>query len=205
MHEHTIITIAGNMGVGKTALSQMLAQTTGWTPFFERVEENPYIADFYNDMSRWSFHSQVFFLSRRLRVYQEMQNMQSRVIQDRGVEEDAEIFAKNLYHRGHMHERDYALYRDLYDECMKLMPMPSFIVYLKASVPTLMTRIAKRGRGYEKNISETYLAELNGLYDEWTSALPAENHITIPVDDLDFVASSEDFQNIHDTITRALL
>jgi len=139
------VAIAGNIGVGKSSLTGMLGEWLGWEPFFEAVSDNPYLADFYQDMARWSFHSQVFFLSRRLRHHHQLLQRPNSVVQDRTVYEDAEVFACNLYRQGLMSERDYRSYRELYEVLSALLPPPDLVVYLRASVPTLMARIAQRG------------------------------------------------------------
>ncbi len=155
------IAIAGNIGVGKSTLVGLLADRLGWTPFYEAVDENPYLADFYQDMRSWSFHSQVFFLSKRLRHHRGLLDHPGSVLQDRSIYEDAEIFAKNLYRQGNMSDRDYGTYRELYEVLTLYLPPPDLVVYLRASVETLTKRIAQRGRDYERDISRDYLARLN--------------------------------------------
>jgi deoxyadenosine/deoxycytidine kinase len=181
------IAIAGNIGVGKSTLTGLLAQQLGWEPFYEAVEDNPYLADFYQDMRRWSFHSQIFFLSRRLRHHRALLDHPNSVVQDRSVYEDAEVFARNLYRQGHMGERDYKSYRELYEVLTMFLPSPDLVVYLRSSVPTLQSRIAHRGREFEQDISPDYLAQLNDLYDEWIASFKLCPVLTIPADDLDFV------------------
>ena len=181
------IAIAGNIGVGKSTLTGLLAQQLKWEPFYEAVEDNPYLADFYQDMRRWSFHSQVFFLSRRLRHHRALLDHPNSVVQDRSVYEDAEVFACNLYRQGNMGERDYKSYRELYEVLTMFLPSPDLVVYLRASVPTLQSRIAQRGREFEREISPDYLAQLNELYEEWTANFTLCPVLTVPADDLDFV------------------
>jgi deoxyadenosine/deoxycytidine kinase len=183
--------VAGNIGVGKSSLTTLLAQRLGWEPFFEAVAENPYLADFYADMPTWSFHSQVFFLSRRLYDYRALMEHPTSVLQDRTVYEDAEIFARNLYRQGLMSARDWASYHDLYSAVSTLLPPPDLVVYLQASVGTLMHRIGMRGREFERQISEEYLAQLNDLYDEWVQGFNLCPVLTIATDNLDFVQSAE--------------
>ena len=190
MHKH-FIAIAGNIGVGKSALTRLLSQRLGWEPFYEAVEENPYLADFYQDMRAWSFHSQIFFLSRRLRHLQQLLRRPHPVVQDRSVYEDAEIFARNLYEQGHMEERDYRSYRELYEVIALFLPSPDLVVYLQASVPTLLQRIALRGRDFERTISLDYLSQLNRLYESWISNFTLCPVLTLPADDLDFVHRKE--------------
>jgi len=181
------IAIAGNMGVGKSALTKLLSEKLGWEPFYEAVDDNPYLADFYKDMRKWAFHSQVFFLSRRLRHHHQVLNRPNSVIQDRTVYEDAEIFAENLYRQGHMGERDYRSYRELYEVLTMFLPPPDLVVYLRASVPTLEHRIASRGRDFEQDIPADYLEQLNELYEEWASSFTLCPMLTVPSDSLDFV------------------
>jgi len=181
------IAIAGNVGVGKSTLTAMLAEKLGWDPFYEAVSDNPYLADFYRDMQRWSFHSQIYFLSRRLRHHYQLLHSPNSVVQDRSVYEDAEVFARNLYQQGHMSQRDYHSYRELYEVLVLYLPPPDLVVYLKASVPTLLERIRKRGRDFERDISPLYLQQLNELYNAWVEDFTLCPVLTIPADDLDFV------------------
>lgn len=183
------IAIAGNIGVGKSTLVERMCARLGWEPFFEGVVDNPYLADFYTDMRAWSFQSQIFFLARRLRDLRRLMNFPRTVVQDRSVYEDAEIFAKNLYRQGHIAERDWRTYRELYEVLTELLPPPDLVVYLNASVPTLLQRIAQRGRDYEKNIPPAYLEQLNLLYDEWISDFALCPILIVPADRLDFVAN----------------
>jgi len=184
------ITVAGNIGVGKSTLVEMLCTRLGWEPFFEGVVDNPYLADFYADMAAWSFHSQVFFLSRRLRDLRRLMDFPRTVVQDRSVYEDAEIFAKNLYRQGFIRDRDWKCYRELYEVLTELLPPPDLVIYLQATVPTLLRRIALRGREYEKNIAPDYLAQLNELYEEWIASFKLCPVLIVPSDRLDFVANN---------------
>ena len=181
------IAIAGNIGVGKSTLTGLLAQRLGWQPFYEAVDDNPYLADFYADMTRWSFHSQVFFLSRRLQHHRHILDQPHSAIQDRSVYEDAEIFAANLQRQGRMSERDYATYQSLYEGINLFLPPPDLLVYLRASVPTLTKRIAMRGRAFERDIAPDYLVQLNSLYEAWVGRFTLCPVLTVPADDLDFV------------------
>jgi len=194
------IAIAGNIGVGKSTLTGMLARQLGWEPFYEAVEDNPYLADFYQDMRQWSFHSQIFFLSRRLRHHRALLDHPNSVVQDRSVYEDAEVFARNLYRQGNMGERDYKSYRELYEVLTMFLPSPDLVVYLRASVPTLQRRIALRGREYEREISADYLSQLNELYEEWTANFTLCPVLTVPADDLDFVKNHLHLDLIADRI-----
>jgi len=195
------IGIAGNIGVGKSSLTALLSKHLGWEPFLESQQDNPYLADFYTDMARWSFHSQVFFLARRLRHHRQLLDRPDSVIQDRTVYEDAEIFARNLYEQGSMEARDYATYCELYQAVTAILPPPNLVLYLRASTPTLVKRIQRRGRSYERQITADYLEKLNVLYEEWFEHFALCPVLTIPADRLDFVANGEHLDLI---ITRIL-
>ncbi len=198
------IAIAGNVGVGKSTLTEKLSAHFGWSPFYEAVDDNPYLADFYEDMQRWSFHSQIFFLSRRLRHHKDLMRHPNDVVQDRTVYEDAEIFAANLFNQGNMHARDYRSYRELYEVMVELLPPPNLMIYLKASVPTLLRRIAKRGREFEQSIDPNYLDLLNGLYNAWIDNFTLCPVLTINADKLNFVQSVDDFADIAAQIDTAM-
>lgn len=185
------IVIAGNIGAGKTTLVEILSEKMGFTPFYEPHEENPYLADFYDDMKSWSYHSQVYFLTRRLKIHKELLQAKGSVVQDRSVYEDARIFARNLFLQGDMSARDYRVYQDLYEMLVSLLPMPNLIIYLRASVETLLERIAKRGRDYEAGISREYLSRLNGLYEEWMNNFEQCPVLIINSDNIDLVSKPE--------------
>ena len=204
MKQKYSIAIAGNMGVGKSSLTRQLIAELGWTPFYEAVDDNPYLADFYGDMPRWGFHSQLFFLSRRLRYHREIVNHPNHVIQDRSVFEDAEIFARNLHQRGNISARDYQLYRDLYEEFIQIVPPPDLIVYLKASVPTLIERIHRRGRDFERDISPLYLQQLNELYNAWIEDFTLCPILTIETDMIDFVRFPDHFLSVKSRVLTKL-
>jgi deoxyadenosine/deoxycytidine kinase len=204
MKEKYSIAVAGNMGVGKSSLTRQLIAELGWTPFYEAVDDNPYLADFYKDMPRWGFHSQLFFLSRRLRYHREIVNHPNHVIQDRSVYEDAEVFARNLHQRGNILQRDYQLYRDLYEEFIQIVPPPNLIIYLKASIPTLIERIHRRGRDFERDISPLYLQQLNELYNAWIEDFTLCPILTIETDTIDFVRFPADFLSIKVKILKKL-
>ena len=184
------IAVAGNIGVGKSTLVTMLCKQLKWEPFDEAVGDNPYLADFYADMASWSFHSQIFFLTRRLRSHHQLAQHPTSVVQDRSVYEDAEIFAQNLYLQGHIKERDYETYRELYETIIQILPPPDLVIYLRASVDTLMDRITLRGRDYERTITPEYLQSLNDLYEDWISNFVLCPVLAVPADDLDYVAYS---------------
>ncbi len=199
------ITIAGNIGVGKSTLVDLLTRRLGWEPVFEAVEENPYLADFYQDMKRWSFQSQVFFLSRRLRQHNGLLTLKKSVIQDRSVYEDAEIFARNLHEQGNMTARDWACYFDLYRTLAAFLPAPDLVIYLQASVPTLRRRISKRGREYEQEIDDAYLQRLNNLYDRWAEGFRLCPVLTVDTNNLNYVQYDEHLDQIWQKIEERLI
>jgi deoxyadenosine/deoxycytidine kinase len=182
------VAVAGNIGVGKSTLVAMLCERLGWQPFYEPVSENPYLADFYQDMRAWAFHSQIFFLTKRLRSHRQLAEHPTSVIQDRSVYEDAQVFARNLFLQGHLNERDWATYGELYTVLTEFLPPPDLVLYLRASVGTLEKRITLRGRDYERQIAPEYLARLNELYESWIAGFSLCPILTVPADDLDYVA-----------------
>ncbi len=198
------IAVAGNIGVGKSTLVILLCICLQWQPFYEPEGENPYLSDFYHDMRKWAFHSQVFFLTRRLRAHRQLTEHPTSAIQDRSVYEDAEVFANNLYRQGLISTRDYGSYRELYQVLIEFLPPPDLVVYLRASVETLTSRITNRGRDYERQISEEYLAQLNLLYEEWIQNFSLCPVLTIPADDLDYVAHSKHLDLIVQKIEQKL-
>jgi len=183
------VAVAGNIGVGKSTLVGMLCKRLKWQPFYEPQAQNPYLADFYQDMRAWSFHSQIFFLTHRLKMHLRLIDHPTSVIQDRTVYEDAEIFAQNLYQQGAMSKRDFQTYNELYQVMKDFLPPPDLVVYLRASESTLHQRIVKRGRSFEREISPAYLKQLNVLYESWVEAFNLCPVLTVPADDLDFVAN----------------
>ena len=182
------VAVAGNIGVGKSTLVSLLCQKLNWHPFYEPVVENPYLADFYQDMNAWAFHSQIFFLTHRLIIHSQLLKHPGSSVQDRSVYEDAQVFARNLFRQGLISERDYSSYRDLYQVLVEFLPPPDLVVYLRASVDTLLSRIHQRGRDYEIQIKPDYLFQLNELYEEWTSNFSLCPVLTVPADDLDYVS-----------------
>lgn len=192
----SFIAVAGNIGVGKSTLVASLCAHLGWKPFYEPVMENPYLVDFYQDMRSWAFHSQIYFLTRRLRIHRQLLDHPTSAIQDRTVYEDAEIFARNLYQQGLFDQRDYGSYCELYHVLSDFLPPPNLVVYLQASVPTLLDRIRRRGRDYEREISPVYLTQINRLYDEWVANFTRCPVLVIPTDEIDFVAHPEAVQDV---------
>jgi deoxyadenosine/deoxycytidine kinase len=198
------IAVAGNIGVGKSTLVTLLSQHLSWQPFYEPQADNPYLEDFYQDMRTWSFHSQIFFLTRRLRAHRKLLDHPTSSIQDRSVYEDAEVFAENLYQQGLMSDRDYASYKDLYHVLSAFLPPPDLVVYLRATVETLISRVSNRGRDYERQISSAYLSQLNDLYEEWVANFQLCPVLTVPADDLNYVSRQDHLELIVDKIQEKL-
>jgi deoxyadenosine/deoxycytidine kinase len=186
------VAISGNIGAGKTALTKVLGEYYGWETVFEQVDDNPYLTDFYNDMRRWSFNLQVFFLSKRFEQLQRIEEKETSAVQDRSIYEDAHIFARNLYEMGHMSARDYDNYTDLFTIMTSYLQSPSLLIYLRASVPTLVDHIQQRGREFESTIRIDYLERLQGHYEEWIEHYDRGPKLIIDVDELDFVGEDED-------------
>lgn len=185
------VIVAGNIGSGKTSLTTLVAQRLGWKAYYESVEDNPYLADFYADMRQWSFHLQIFFLGHRAELHRRIAALPESVIQDRSIYEDRHIFAQALFDMGMMRKRDFDAYVRLYDMIAAHLPIPSLLIYLQASVPTLARRIRLRGRDIESGITEDYLARLNELYRVWMEGFNLCPVLTVPADDLDFVNSAD--------------
>jgi deoxyadenosine/deoxycytidine kinase len=190
--ENKHVAIAGNIGAGKTALTDVMGQYFDWTTVYEKVDENPYLTDFYNDMRRWSFNLQVFFLSRRFEQLQRIEALDDSVVQDRSIYEDAHIFARNLYEMGLMSGRDYENYTNLFSIMTSYLTPPTLLVYLRASVPTLVDHIQERGREYESTIRIDYLERLQGHYEDWIAEYDRGPKLIIDIDELDFVNDDED-------------
>lgn len=198
------IAIAGNIGTGKTTLTNMLSRRFGWEAHFEVVADNPYLADFYKDMSRWSFPLQVFFLNHRFKAHQRVTEGANSAIQDRSIYEDANIFARNLYEQKMMSERDYRNYLDLYESMVAFLNPPDLVLYLRKSLPRLKEQITLRGREYEKNIPDEYLSNLNRYYDDWMANYTLGKKLIIDSDDLNFLKNPEDFELVCQKIVGAL-
>jgi deoxyadenosine/deoxycytidine kinase len=198
------IAVAGNIGAGKSSLTQLLANRFKWKPYYESVDDNPYLADFYSDMKRWSFHLQIYFLANRFKNHKEIVESGFPVIQDRSIYEDAEIFARNLYEMGRMDQRDYDNYVSLFHVMMEYLKPPDLLIYLQASVDTLMRQIAQRGREFEKSIERMYLEQLNKHYEEWIARYRIGPVLTIPIDNIDFVHNEADFVTIANLVKSKL-
>lgn len=197
------IAIAGNIGSGKTTLTKMLAARYGWTPKFESVDFNPYLSDFYEDMSRWSFNVQIYFLNKRFKDVVDISKTDEVIIQDRTIYEDARIFAPNLHDMGLMSSRDFETYSDLFDLMMSLVKMPDLLIYLKSSIPNLVSQIQKRGREYEKTIRIDYLTGLNERYDKWIDSYKG-HLLVIDADKYKFGNKEEDFESVASMIDSEL-
>jgi len=182
-----LIFVAGNIGAGKTSLTERIGSRLGWRTAFESVADNPYLPDFYADMKQWSFHLQVFFLGHRAEQYLELAAGPQSAIADRSIYEDAYIFARALHHLGNLSERDFLAYRRLFDLVTKSLPTPDLLIYLRCPVPVLIDRITQRGREMESGINTDYLTLLESFYDDWLRSFQLCPVLTIPSDDLDFV------------------
>ena len=182
-----LIVVAGNIGTGKTSLTERIGARLGWKTAFESVSDNPYLPDFYRDMKTWSFHLQVFFLGHRADQYLDLAHEPISAILDRSIYEDAYIFARALHHMGNLTERDYKAYRKLYELVVKNLPAPDLLIYLRAPIEILMKRIQERARNIETGISAEYLTLLDSYYDDWLQNFDLCPVLTIQTDDLDFV------------------
>jgi deoxyadenosine/deoxycytidine kinase len=194
------IAIAGNIGAGKTTLAKQLSHHFGWEPHYEDVDENPYLVDFYEDMKRWAFNLQVYFLNSRFSTVLKIRQSGKTVIQDRTIYEDAYIFAPNLYEMGLMNRRDYDNYEALFELMSSLVSAPDLLIYLKASVPTLVRQIQLRGREYENNIRLDYLKHLNDRYEDWIRQYNKGKLLIINVDEIDFIKNKHDLSIIIDKV-----
>jgi deoxyadenosine/deoxycytidine kinase len=192
MARKKFIAVAGNIGAGKTELTSFLCRKYGLTPFFEPNEQNPYLADFYRDMKTWAFRSQLFFLTHKFRLQQELERTPGTALQDRTLYEDAEIFAKNLHRQRLIDTRDWRTYRELYETISRSLTPPDLMIYLRCPVPTLQARIRQRGREMEQSIPSTYLRRLNALYEEWFKGYTLSPVLVLPTDKLDYLTDLVD-------------
>lgn len=197
------IGVAGNIGCGKTTLTRMLSEHYGWTPQFEAVTYNPYLEDYYKDIPRWSFNLEVYFLAQRFKDVLEIAKSDNTIIQDRTLFEGVEIFVANNYEMGNLSERDYRTYMELFELMVRLVGTPDLLIYIRASIPHLVSQIRKRGREYEQSISIEYLQGLNERYEKWISEYKG-NLLIINGDDLDFAHIPEDFSFVTDKIDAQL-
>jgi len=190
------VAIAGNIGSGKTTLTRLLSKHYKWQPHYEEVDDNPYLDDFYNQMERWSFNLQIYFLNSRFRQILDIRNSGKNVIQDRTIYEDAYIFAPNLHAMGLMTNRDFENYKSLFDLMEEVTESPDLIIYLRSSIPNLVAQIHKRGREYENSISIDYLSRLNERYEAWIHNYDKGKLLIIDVDNLNFVDNPEDLGDV---------
>ena len=190
------VAVAGNIGAGKSSLTRILAGRFGWKPYFESVDDNPYLPDFYADMTRWSFHLQIYFLANRFKHHKRMTESGEPVIQDRSIYEDAEIFARNLHDIGKMDDRDYSNYVSLFEVMTDYLKSPDLMIYLRASIDTLVQQISQRGRSFEQGIPRDYLEQLNKHYERWISNYHRGPLLIIESDNLDFVNRDGDLEQI---------
>ena len=197
------IAIAGNLGSGKTTLTRMLVAHYGWTPKYESVDFNPYLADFYDDMARWSFNLQIYFLNKRFKDVVDISKTDEIIVQDRTIFEDAKIFAPNLHDTGLMSTRDFETYSDLFNLMMSLVGYPDLLIYLRSTIPNLISQIQKRGRDYEKSIRIDYLTGLNEKYEAWISSYKGKL-LVIDADNIKFGDRPEDFEKVTDMIDAQL-
>jgi deoxyadenosine/deoxycytidine kinase len=198
------IAVAGNIGSGKTTLTALLSKHFDWEPHFESVEDNPYLHSFYEDMQRWSFNLQIYFLNNRFRQIVKIRESGRKVIQDRTIYEDAHIFAPNLHDMNLMTSRDFDNYRSLFDLMSTFIKPPDLLIYLRASVPTLVRQIQKRGRDYEESIRLDYLKQLNQRYEEWIESYDLGKKLIVNVDSMDFTTNPDDLGFVIDRINADL-
>ena len=198
------IAISGNIGTGKTTLASKLSKHLHWEPEYESVDHNPYLADFYEDMPRWAFHLQIYFLNSRFNQLKRIKASSKTVVQDRTIYEDANIFAKNLYDSGHINDRDYQNYLNVYESMMDFVHPPDLLIYLKADIPKLIQRIQERGRSYEFAMRLEYLQDLNRHYESWIGDYELGKKLIIDVNNLDFVNKVEDFAVVVEKIDAEL-
>lgn len=190
------IAICGNIGSGKTTLAEKLAKHYGWSPLYESVDHNPYLRDFYQDMNRWAFHLQIYFLNSRFAQVNQIRGTKSTIVQDRTIYEDAFIFAANLRQSGFMTERDYQCYKNLFDSMIQFVQPPDLLLYLRADIPKLVEQIEKRGRDFEYSIRLDYLRNLNEHYENWIDSYTLGKVLVIDVNKMDFVTNIEDYSGL---------
>ena len=203
MSKHLVL-VAGNIGAGKTSLAERLGQRLSWHVAYESVDDNPYLADFYKDMRAWSFHLQIFFLGHRAEQHRQLAELPHSAIIDRSIYEDAHIFARALHTLSNMSERDYRAYQRLYRLVIDTLPRPALLIYIKASVPTLLSHIRQRGRAIEDSISADYLNLLDQFYDDWMATFDLCPVLTVPGDDLDFVHHPQHLEIVADRVVDKL-
>jgi len=190
------IAVSGNIGSGKTTLVEKLSRHYGWVPLYESVDHNPYLKDFYEDMTRWAFHLQIYFLNSRFNQIREIRDSKKTIIQDRSIYEDAHIFAANLHTSGHISDRDYQSYLDIFNSMINFVEPPDLLIYLRADIPKLVQQIQKRGRNFEYAMRLEYLKNLNEHYEKWIGSYTQSKLLIIDVNKLDFVDRIEDFSTI---------
>ena len=200
MTSNPFVGIAGNIGVGKTTFTKLLAEKYNWDEYYESVIDNPYLSDFYGDMKRWSFNLQIYFLQHRFASQVEISNNKKGVIQDRTIYEDVEIFARNLHDLGHMSDRDWETYKNLFSNMVQFLKKPDIIIYLKASTDTLISRIKTRNRDFEKNINPEYLYQLNNAYNTWAKNEKSLKILTINTNNFNVFKDKEKLDDIYKLI-----
>jgi len=198
------VTVAGNIGAGKTTLASTLAKHFSWHPLYESADGNPYLSNFYHDMERWAFHSQIFFLIQKVKVSHNLSKYDNSVIVDRTFYEDGEIFAKNLYEIGKINDTDYGTYMDLYNLLTDVLPKPDLMIYMQADVDFLYNRITERSRNYEVSISKEYLAQLNKYYEDWIQRYKESKLLIINPEDYDHLNNSEHLKSIAEQIKKII-
>jgi deoxyadenosine/deoxycytidine kinase len=200
----TFCAVAGNIGSGKSTLTRLLAERLAWRPYYEHVDGNPYLADFYARMDRWSFHLQIYFLSKRFQHHQEIMAIPESVIQDRTIYEDAEIFARNLHENGHLDDRDFENYCELFGIMTQFLEPPDLLIYLRTSVPVLEDRIRTRGRDYEQTIPTAYLEQLDGHYEDWIARYDLSPVLIVETDARNLVDEEAELIKVADRVQRKL-
>lgn len=198
------VAIAGNIGAGKTTLCTLLSRHFGWSVHYEDADNNPYLIDFYDDMKRWAFNLQIYFLNSRFKQIKTILDGDQTVVQDRTIYEDAHIFAPNLHEMGLIEERDFKAYLDLFENMSSMIQPPDLLIYLKAGIPTLVKHIHERGRDYEGNMSLDYLKKLNKRYDSWIETYNKGKLLIINADEMDFIKNPEDFGAVLEKVNAQL-